>query len=401
MDWRILLEPDIQAFISKNSDKDVTALALQKSPSQDWPYPLILNQIKARQKAAQKMPEFLEVPGFIFPQADIMEQASSSACARFKANQFQGESMVDMTGGCGVDAFFMARNFKQFDIFERDPVAAAILAHNAVRLMGHGFMNASVTVHQGEAETLIQNVRQADLIYIDPQRREKNRKGIFDLESCSPDVVALMPKLMQIASQILIKTSPILDIHKGLEVLKDVCEVHVIGWEGDCKEVLYFIDKKRKIKTDDVQIKAIEIGGNGDNLRVFEFRNDDERNQGVDYAMPRKFIYEPGPAFMKAGGFKSMAQAYGLSKLHPHTHVYTSDQKIEAFPGRIYELEDILQANQKAFPFTHAEISVRNYPAKTEELRKKWKLKDGGIHRLIAVTLCDETRRILICRKTA
>lgn len=391
--WRALLDPKIQDFIAHHAKDDVSSLGLKKPPVSSWPYPLILNQIKVRQKAAQKSPDLLSIQGYIFPAHDVYEQASSQACALYKASLVHGQKFIDLTGGSGADAYAFARRFEAGAVVERDPEAAELLRHNSAVL------KLPLSVHQADAQDYLEGAECADFIYIDPQRRDKNARGLFDFETCSPDILSLMPLLISKARQIMVKSSPVLDIHKAIVQLQYVREVHVVEWSGDCKEVLYILDFKEKINPDEVLLKAVEINGCGEVLRSLSYRNSEEAVSANMLSPPARYVYEPSAAFMKLGGYRVLGQKFGFGKLHQNSHLYTSDQLTHDFVGQVYEVVQVMSAGAREFPCTHAEISVRNFPEKVDILRKRLKLKDGGDHRIFATTVMDGTLKLILTKK--
>ncbi len=388
MDWRVLLEPDVQRFIAEHEQDDVAVLALKKGT-----LPIVLDQIRVRQKARIKTPDFYDTKGFIFPAKDVYEQASSRACALYKASLVSGESFVDLTAGCGVDGFHIARRFEQSVLIEQDEANAALLEYNA-QVLG-----LSVEVRQGSCEDYFRRMYPVDMIYIDPQRRDSGRKGLYDFSLCSPDVMSLLPVLREKAVRVMVKASPFLDIEKGMDDLSPVHEVHVVEWRGECKEVLYLLNFTREIPKEEVVVRAVCLDDIGRVLHNFPFTLSQEKKAEPNYDMPRSYIYEPGPAFQKAGGFQSMAAHYGVSKLHKHTHLYTSDVQIPEFPGKCYKVINVLPVKAKGLGLGSADLALRNFPDSVQNLRKKLKLSDGGAHRIYATTLCDDSKKLILCEK--
>lgn len=400
MNWQALLDPKIQAFIAAHAGDDVKALALKKPPEKRWPYPLILDQIKARQKAAKKMPGWLEHSGMIFPPSDLIEQASSNVCALYKASIVNGESFADLTGGSGMDSFaLLTANFKSGIAVEHNDKAAQILAHNA-EILG---LNERLSVEAMKAEDFIKTMPCVDLIYLDPQRRDEGRKGKFDLSACTPDITALMPTLLEKCAAILLKTSPVLDIHKTIADLEYVREVHVVQYQGDCKELLFLLDCAHKTDPAAVHIKAVNLDESGHILTGFDFTPAEEKHKSAPYSAPMAYIYEPGPAFQKAGGYNVMASKFGLNKLHPNTHLYTGNDIIEGFPGRKFTLEGECAVNKKELkkllPTMKASLTVRNFPFTPEALRKKLSLKEGSATTIFACELHNGRKALLKCKK--
>ncbi|NCT40127.1 MAG: SAM-dependent methyltransferase [Alphaproteobacteria bacterium] len=381
-DWQALLTPDIKDFITTHQNDDIRALALKKPPYPNWPYPLILDQIKARQKAKSKIPAWYANDTIIFPPSDTLEQASSQATAKYKASLFHGQSFIDLTGGAAIDSWAMLDNFDHATIIDTDKNASTRIDHNLQILN-----DKTVTVINTSAEDFIETMESFDLALIDPQRRNQSRKGLYKLEDCSPNIIALMPHIK--AKRILLKTSPMLDINLAIEQLGCVNAVHVIEWQGECKELLFTLTPSTPIQS--VPITAVSLNDNGAPIHTIEFTRENEQNTAINYTQPLKYLYEPSPAFMKAGAYKSLAKHYNISKIHPHTHLYTSNTPIEHFPGRAFKIIETYPAQAKAIPFNKGNLTIRNFPQDTATLKKKLKLKDGGNDYLFACTTTEET----------
>lgn len=396
MDWRALLAPDIQDFISIHKDSDVRDLAFTKMPDFCGHRALVLDQIKARQKAKRKTPEFYKTIRFVFPSSDVFEQASSEACARYKSGLFQGGRCIDLTGGCGVDAIILSRHFDRTAVVERDLMSAEILRHNA------DVLGANIEVFHDDATTYLEHMPQADLVYIDPQRRAGGKAGRFDFSMCSPDVLGMLDVLKGKTEKLMIKASPFLDIDKGINDLGYVSAVHVVEWDGQCKEVLYVLSFEQRYAPEDVLITAVQIDDMGVVTAQLRFTRAQERAARIEYGQADGYIFEASPAFQKAGAFRLLGGRYGLKSLHPHTHLYYGAQAISDFPGKFYEIEDVLLPKASALAYSgikSADLAVRNYPASVADLRKKLKLKDGGRHRIYAVTNQHNEKRLIVCRK--
>ncbi len=392
MEWQQLLDPEVQAFINAHEQDDVRKLALKKLPDDAWHAPTILDQIKVRQRAQIKSPQLAKNSDFIFPTSDTFEQASSEACAAYKSSIIKGKSFVDLTAGCGIDSFFFNKEFQNGTLIEKDEDSAALLQHNFLK-------NQDIKVQCCDALDFIDSMENTDLIYIDPQRRKKGRKGIYDLQSCSPDVISLLPKISQKTKFAIIKTSPILDIDKTIKDLLHVENVHVVQWNGECKEVLYELNFFRNTAPRDVTITAVELDDTGHPQKKFSHRIGEEEEQGCEYSLPQKYIYEPARALFKAGGYKTLAKTFGLKKLHKHTHLFTSNIVIPDFPGKYYTVIECTSVKSKKNNIKQADITLRNFPGTVDTLRKKLRIACGGDHRIFAVTLCDETKKLIICKK--
>lgn len=399
-DWRQLLEPDVQEFMTRYCDYDVRELGLKRSPNASWCYPMILDQIKVRQKARTKSPDLYETDSIIFPESDVFEQASSSACAAYKASLVErGGRFVDLTAGSGIDAFYFSKRFDKGALVEREEQRAALLVHNASALCDAGFTGCDIRVEQGDAQEVLMALDEVDFAFIDPQRRENGRKGLYEFSLCSPDVVAMLPELRHKTRRVMVKASPMLDIERGILALESVVQVHVVQWRSECKEVLFLLDFERDVSPENVVITSVDLDDNGAAKKTFSYCTKNEKSIALEYADPKGYIYEPDPAFQKCGGFKSLAVQFGVAKLHQSSHLYTSDALKEDFPGKVYSVLDIVNVRAKDVPVSKAEMVLRNFPGSVQDLRKKLKVSDGGVHRIFATTLWDNSKKLIICTK--
>jgi len=399
MDWKFLLSSEVQEFIKAHEGDDFKALALKKAPDLNCPYPLILDQIKVRQKAKIKSSDLYETNGFIFPKNDLYEQASSQPCAVYKASLLSGGSFVDLTSGCGADSFQISKHFVSSVLVERDEYSASLLEHNASALLDSGYIKSKVNIRNVDAVNYIDNIEDVDSIFIDPQRRESGRKALYDFSACSPDITKLLPILKNKAKKILIKASPFLDIEKAIRQLGMVVQVHVVQWRGECKEVLYLLDCDDGNNCDDPEIIAVNIDDTGNVKNRFSYFMSKEKTLNIEFSKPLKYILEPSAAMQKAGGFKSIATHYGIKKIHPNSHIYTADFVPDNFVGKGYEVVGIYPARAKSLPVKKSDLVVRNFPMAVKDLRKKLKLSDGGEHRIFATTLYNGNKSLILCTK--
>ncbi len=387
------MNAQIQKFIRDDAGDNVAALALKKPPAfaRDN-YPLILDQIRARQKAAKKMPQWGDIDGIIYPPADIVEQASSLATAHYKASIMSGEMLVDLTGGAGVDVLTAAPLFKKTIAVDQNICAAEILSHNA-RCMNIVQFEAFAM----PAEQFVKTMPSADWIMIDPQRRDQLHKGKFLLEDCSPDILDLLPELLVKSGQIMLKASPMLDITQSIRLLGGhVHEVHILDFQGDCKELLFII--RPEICNDPI-IKPTQISGDGQIVAQIAFTLNDENAAKASLSAPLKYLYEPCAAFLKSGGFNTIATYYDIHKLHPHTHLYTHQNRLDTFPGRSFEIIAAYPVKASNILPNPANITVRNFPMSAQNLHKKLKIRVGGDDTLFACTLNNDQKAVLHCRK--
>ncbi|WP_298513260.1 RsmD family RNA methyltransferase [uncultured Kordia sp.] len=390
-----LLQSEIQQFINDHLKDDPTKLLLKHKEVLAIPFAEIMEQIQAKVRCEKKLPTWFSSEQIYYPNKLNIEQTSSEQTANYKASLVTGNSLIDLTGGFGVDCYAFSKHFPEVTHCEISQKLSEIVTHNYKILE----VNNIQTVAEDGIAYLQQTSQTYDCIYIDPSRRNDVKGKVFLLEDCLPDVVTHQELLAKHATTILIKTSPLLDITNGLRVLNNVKEIHVVAVQNEVKELLWLIDTKQQ--TTQVSIKTVNLTHKEDEF--FNFQLSDEKHQEVQYGLPKKYLYEPNAAIMKAGGFISIANSFQLEKLHPHSHLYTSDSLID-FPGRRFEIQKIVPFNKKIFKkelhLSKANITTRNFPVSVATIRKKLTVADGGTDFLFATTLLSENKVLLHCLKT-
>jgi len=390
-DLVLLGQPHIQQFVHDHTSDDPYQLVLQAKRYSDIPVQLVAEQIRARQKARTKLPEWYQTKGIIFPPLLSLEQCSSETTARFKGSLISGSTAVDLTGGAGVDAYYLSRSFEQMHYVEQNPLLVAIAQHNFRQL------GTFIQTHQTDAESFLTSMDEVDLIYLDPARRGASNQKVFRLTDCSPDVVRLLPRLLDKGKQVLIKTSPMLDIEAARRDLKLVDQIYVVAVNNECKEVLYLLSSQT---LNSPLIKAIDLSTDTEPL---EFRLEEEAEAEIEFAEPQHYLYEPNAAILKAGAFRTVAQEWKLEKLHPHTHLYTSPESIPDFPGRSFQVEAVVPYQKKKVqqhvPEGKANVTTRNFSDSVATIRKKLGLKEGGDIYLFATRTRQMERAIIVTRK--
>ncbi|MCW2119942.1 THUMP-like domain-containing protein [Flavobacterium sp. 7A] len=387
-----ILTPSIQDFIHKNIGISVSKLALQKNPFPTVAWIEILKQIEAKIKAKEKLPTWFATPNIIYPSKVSVEQTSSEKTALYKSTLITGESLIDLTGGFGVDDYYFAKRIKQVAHCEINTELSEIVKHNSEQLK-----ISNLQCHVGDSKhTLIQLQQKWDWIYIDPSRRNDAKGKVFLLQDCLPNVPENLNFYFEHSNQILIKTAPLLDISSALTELKNVKKIHIIALENEVKELLWEIHKGYG---GDISIKTANI--TKEKTETFEFILGNNINLPL-FGLPKKYVYEPNSAIMKSGGFDEVALQYDLVKLHKHSHLYTSDFLIN-FPGRTFEIVKVLPYNKTemkaAFANGKTNITTRNFPETVENIRKKWKIKEGGTSYCFFTTVENNDKIVLICNK--
>ncbi|UGS22245.1 class I SAM-dependent methyltransferase [Flavobacterium cyclinae] len=391
MNLESLLQPEIQDFINKNLNEDSTKLALKKNPFPEVNYSVLINQIIAKKKAKDKLPTWFLSENIIYPEKISIEQTSSEITANYKASLVSGEKLIDCTGGFGIDDYYFSKHFKSVIHCELNPDLSQIVNHNFKNLKA-----TNIECYQGDSTEILNQLNQKfDCIYIDPSRRNDAKGKVFMLADCLPNVVALQDFYFQFTDIILIKTAPILDLHAGLLELKNVSEIHIVAVENEVKELLWKIVKNFN---ESPEIFAINLEKEKQTITKIE----STKSYFVSYSLPKKYLYEPNASLMKSGGFEAVSELFAIGKLHQHSHLYTSDELID-FPGRKFQI-DLIVPFQKKEITQHLQgkkmnVSTRNFPIKPEDLKKKYKILDGGTIFAFFTTNLKNEKIVVLCTK--
>jgi 16S rRNA G966 N2-methylase RsmD len=381
-------------FIQNNLKEDIVKLILQEQRFPNLDIKKLANQIKARKKAISKLPTFAQNTAVFFPPTIAWQQCSSEFTAKYKASLIKGKTIVDLTGGFGIDTFYLAQQFEEVTYIEQQKNLSEIVTYNNTVLNQN-----NIKVINNDSIAVLKKMDDIDVIYLDPARRNENERKVISLEDSFPNIIELQDDLLQKSKNIMLKTSPMLDIHQALRQLKNVTAIHVVAVENECKE-LVFIQSHNKKENIPIKLYCINIHRNGEK-DVFEtFYNNKE---SIEYSLPKKYIYDPNKAIHKANVFNTFGNTFGLIKIAPNTHLYTADVLIDNFQGRVFELEAILKPSKKvlkkALSNKKANLIVRNFPETVAELKKKLKIQDGGNQYLMAVTLDNRDKVILKCKR--
>ncbi|WP_312752439.1 class I SAM-dependent methyltransferase [Epilithonimonas hominis] len=371
-----LISSDIQNYINQNLNSDLTKLLLKKSPFPDVSMQEIVQQIKGRKTAEKKFP-FLTKEGIIFPPNLNLEQASSQSTAEYKAQNLTGKSFLDLTCGFGIDAYFLSKNFDEVTLIEQNPELISIVENNWKTLdRKANFINENLEQFlESLRESQTDNGKIFDIVYLDPARRDQQNKKKFLLEDLSPNLLEIQEKLHSITDKIIVKLSPLIDISYLISELKNITEIQIIAVRNEVKELVLIIENK---VNKDAEIRCVNLESDEPE---FSFNFNDEKSAKSEFSKSLNFIYIPNNSILKAGAFNIISERFGLKKLHPNTHFYASEHNIENFPGRVLQIEKIeAKELKKGERFN---IVSKNYPLKPDEIKKKYKLNDGGNHYLI------------------
>lgn len=442
----------VKDFIKLHLNDDVNKLALSKFPD-NIDKQFVIRQIQARQLLKKKLPFWSENEDLLFPKRLSTEQCSSELTARYKRSLSQQvtksqnrddsmttatkhidtpddkvlrnhqidicentcpstiekKTLIDLTGGMGVDTYFLSDNFDT-TIYVEAQAELCELAHHNFKVLGK-----NIKIINAKAEEFLTQCDAADYIYLDPARRDEHGRKMVSLHDCTPDVAELQDLLSEKSKTALIKLSPMLDIDIVKKELKNIKEIHIISVKNDCKELLVVLEQRA---TDNGQhtlctshliansplLIAIDLHENWN----FTFTENEEHNAEISYADEvGKYLYEPGSACMKAAPFRLLSQRFNIKKLDRNSHLYTSDELVTDFPGRIFEIANVIPFNKKAkkiiLGFLEARdpetlkvsIAVRNFPLSAEELRKHLGFKDGNDFYIFGTTMRGD-RKVLV-----
>ena len=390
-----MIDPQTAAFIREHIHDDVHTLSLQAARYPQVDMRMAATQIEGRRIAATKLPAWAAVDGVIYPVRLSMEQCSSEVTARYKASLVQGHKIADLTGGFGIDCSYLSDRFERTTYIERNEELCRIARHNFT------LMGLDIRVINGNSTEILPSLPHQDWIFIDPARRDGAGKKVVALSDCEPDVCQLEELLLEKATQVMIKCSPMLDITLAMHQLRSVSEVHVVSVSGECKELLLILS------SDTHKPRITTVNFQGKHVQTFAYMPEEEQEASCSYtATLERYLYEPNSSMMKAGCFRLPALRYGFHKLHRNTHLYTSDSLVPDFPGRVFEVKNIdgfgkNELKRLSSKLKKANIAVRNFPERADTLRKRLKMADGGDIYLFATTLADEKRVIVQCEKVA
>lgn len=377
-------------FIRQHAADDVRKLALQGTKDADVDLPMALQQIAGRQAALKKLPLWAAQENVLYPPHLNMEQCSSEQTARYKAKLAgSGDTYVDLTGGLGVDFYWMSQGFKQRHYIEQNADLCALAEHN-FRVLGH-----DCSVYCCDTAIYLANMPHVDVIFLDPARRNEHGGRTYDIKDCTPNILELLPLLMEKADRVILKLSPMFDWRKAVDDLKYVTEVHIVSVDNECKELLLVLEQTER------PLRLVCV-------------NNDQHFEIVKESIPltshpssltsEHYLYEPNASIMKAGCFAEVEERFPVRQISQNSHLFLSPVEIENFPGRRFRICAISSANKQSLKMAladieRANITVRNFPMSVEQLRKKLRLKDGGDTYIFATTKADGTHGLYICRK--
>ncbi len=398
---------EIIAFARNHLDEDPLKLLLQQKRYPSVDLKLVAQQLEGQKQALVKWPTLAYCTDYFYPPKLNREQSSSEVVARYKALLFQslgGGTLADLTGGMGVDSYFIAQWASYVDYFELNPILATIAERN-FNVLGQ----SNIACHQGDSIALLQGSGvHYDMILLDPARRDENGNKVVAFENCTPNILRCLDLLLDRCRYLMIKASPMVDIHQALCQLPQTVQVHIVALRNECKEVLFLLQSGNGADIPSIcclNLSSNSLGTLNLAAQAKCFSYPQESSASPTFATQighGDYLYEPNAALMKGGCFNLISQCYGLDKLSCNTHLYTSSRFLPNFPGRIFQVIEEVSINSKKLahllPEHKVHVISRNYPLTSDQLQKKLKLSEGGSLFLIAATL-SSTPRVWLCQR--
>tara|TARA_B100001093_G_scaffold511800_1_gene580504 strand:- start:2059 stop:3240 length:1182 start_codon:yes stop_codon:yes gene_type:complete len=387
-----ILGNKVQKYILTNIAAKIPELVLKGSPFDEIKNIDIIEQIESKSRCRSKLPSWYNTPGILYPNKLNIEQCSSEKTAYYKSTLVSGENLIDITAGFGVDSFYFSKKIKNILSCELDEKLSKTSEHNFKTLNTKNIRTKALNGLNflKKKETIF------DWIYIDPSRRGQNNEKKVFIKDCNPDISKHLNLFFKRSQNILIKLSPMVDIQALLKDVSNPKEIHIVAVKNEVKEILVVLKKGFSSET---TIKAINLSSEQPN---FEFKISNEKKVVLSYKSPEKYLYEPNLAVIKAGAFKILASKFKIGKLGPNTHLYTSSKIKNKFPGKIYNIKDVIPYNKrnlnKIIKGIKANIKSRNFPKSVNEIKEQYKLIDGGDIYLF-FTSVDLNRVLLVCTK--
>ncbi|MBO0592775.1 class I SAM-dependent methyltransferase [Cellulophaga sp. E16_2] len=384
-----ILNTGVQEFIAKNWNTDIMSVLLKKQQFTAVTQKELVEQLEAKKKCKEKLFTWFNTPEIYYPNKLNIEQTSSENTAQYKANLVNGNTLLDLTGGFGVDSFFFSQKIKEVYHCELDKNLSEIARYNFDIL---GKKNIT-SIPENGLDFLTKTNLDLDWIFIDPSRRNDAKEKVFFLSDCLPNVPENLALLFSKSNHLLIKTSPLLDFTIGINELKFVKEIQVVALQNDVKELLWVLEKNYD---KEITVKTINLLKN--TTETFDFILNKERAMVSSLSEPLSYLYEPNSAILKSGAFKSVGNHFKLYKLQEHSHLYTSNELVD-FPGRVFKVAAVIPFNKKEIQklkITKANITTRNFPEPVASIRKKFKIKDGGDMYLFFTT--DSTDKLVLLK---
>lgn len=368
-----IITPEFQEFLLSIEKEDIRTIGLKKSPFSDVSSSEIAQQLKGLQVAKHKFPTLHQTRGIYFPPSINLEQASSEATANYKASLIKGKKIIDLTAGFGIDSLAFSSSFEEVIHVEQNSELSSIVKHN------FEILDRNIKCFNGTFGSYFEQNpdEKYDVIYLDPARRNDSGRK-FILEDLEPNILEYIPKFFEKSNQVMVKLSPLLDLSLTIQQIPSIKEIHIVALKNEVKDFLIILEKNHESINPKIVCVNLES-----NQEEFSYSFQEESETFASFGGLQKYIYEPNVSILKAGAFKMICSQYDILKLHQNTHLYTSDKLIENFPGRIFEIDEIIKNPKKEIVKIKANLLVKNYPDSIDVIKKKFKITDGGKTTLI------------------
>lgn len=386
-----ILNKEIQEFIANSLQANISKLALSKNPFPEVDWKEIINQIVSKNKSKSKLPSWFSSENIYYPPSISIEQTSSEITAKYKSDLIEGKTIIDLTGGFGVDCYYFAKKFEKVTHCEKSEELSEIVKYNYEKLK----INNIECIAKNSYDYLTESENNYDWIYIDPSRRSDVKGKVFLLKDCLPNVPANLDFYFTKSNNILIKTAPILDITAGINELSFIKAIHIIAIENEVKELLWILEKNYE---GEIEIISTNIQKDKTDNNSFILG----KHLPATFGLPEMFLYEPNAAILKSGLVDTLSNTLQINKLHPHSHLFTNN-KLISFSGRRFMIETIIpfkkEELKKLIDGKKMNITTRNFPLSVEEIRKKHKISEGGNVYTFFTTNINDEKIVLICTK--
>ena len=395
-----LWTPQMREFVQQHANDDVSDLLLSASKYKGIDMPFAARQIEARRRLRDKLPEWYANPDLVMGGRVPAEQCSSEDTARFKRGIISGNSLCDLTGGMGVDFWYMSEGMQRAIYTERSAMLCEAARHNFSALATDGVERV---VRCGDGREL--PLPDVDVIYLDPARRAVDGSRVYAIEDCEPNVVDWQDALREHARMVLVKLSPMIDITDMIKKLRCVTDVYIVGVRNECKEVLVKMNGTSVPTAEDapdVMMHCVDFMPSG--IVAHEYSMSCQPQPTVASAGVLRFLYEPDVTLMKAQAFGSLCQRYDVSQLDYDTHLMTSDSFVADFPGRRFEVKECVPCTSRALKqlrrsIPKANVAARNFILTADQLKKRASIKDGGDVYLFGAKVKDQGDMLIQCGK--
>ena len=391
------LDPRWKDWVEQHENEDTAGLALRYSGKPGIPLRFLLRQVKGRQIARHKLPTWYRSTDIIYPDALSLEQCSSEATARYKSQFVRGMAVADLTGGLGIDTWAFSEAAGSVLYIEPDGDRVLAAQHNLDAL---GRTNVRFQQNTAE-EAFLQGLPQGtELVYLDPSRRSTTGRKVFLLKDLQPDVLGLKRNILEQVGRLLIKLSPMFDLHEGLRLLPETTRVDILSWKGECREILFHLERDTSGPVKNPRIICTELESG---LPDFDFHFKESGDAAVSTGEPKTWLYEPHAAVRKAGAWPPLCEHFALEALHPNTHLFTSEKIERDFPGRRFRILDTL-------PYRPAEILewmagrparmlFYNFPEQSQQVIAQLRIPSGEPLWLFFVTKHDGHPAVIMTEK--